>query len=227
MTKINNSLRLIFTLLFILAARVASAQTPGPSDGTSAPPPTGTADKIICSGQSISIAGPQDNGTDYPAYQWYKLDASGVAHLTTTTGRTYTETPSGAGYYSYQLVTVNSNGCTSPASDTYKVYVLPTITASITTSNSSNTVCSNSQSSITLTAVPSNPTAYSYTYQWTRNGTNITGATSNTYTLTEQNSGSVSIGVIVSYTLSSGCSATATQSITVSPVPAKPSIVAN
>jgi hypothetical protein len=219
-----NSLRLIFTLLFVAVTRIALAQS-GPSDGTSAPPPTGTADKVICSSQGISINGPQNAGVDYPAYQWYKLDASGVAHLTTVTTRNYTETPSGTGYYSYQLVTVNSNGCTSPMSDVYKIYVLPPVTATITTSISSNTICSNNQSSILLTATPSNPTAYTYTYQWTRNGVNITGATNNTYTLSETNSGSVSMGVIVSYTLSSGCSATATQSITVDPIPTKPTII--
>jgi len=221
-----NSLRILFTLLFIAFVSIASAQT-GPSDGTSAPPPTGTADKIICSSQGISIFGPQNAGVDYPGYQWYKIDAAGVAHLTTVTTRTYTETPSGAGYYSYQLVTVNANGCTSPMSDIYKIYVLPPITATITTSNPSNVICANNQSSIVLTATPSNPTAYTYTYQWTRNGVNIAGATSNTYTLSEANSGSVSMGVIVSYTLNSGCSATATQSITVDPIPTKPTIGAN
>jgi hypothetical protein len=222
-----NILRVIFTLFIVFAARLASAQS-GPSDGTSAPPPTGTADKIICSGSAISIIGPQaPGGTDYPAYQWYKLDGSGVAHLTTTTTRTYTETASGKGYYSYQLVTVNANGCTSPMSDIYKIYVLPPITATITTSNVNNVICANNQSSIVLTATPSNPTDYTYSYQWTRNGVNIAGATSNTYTLSESASGSVNMGVIITYTLNNGCSATATQSITVDPIPAKPTIGAN
>lgn len=221
-----NSLRLVFTLLIIAFTRIAAAQS-GPSDGTSAAPPTGTADKIICSSQGISIIGPQNAGVDYTAYQWYKLDASNVAHLTTTTTRTYTETSSGAGYYNYQLVTVNANGCTSPMSDIYRIYVLPPVTATITTSNVGNTICANNQSSIVLTATPSNPTSYTYTYQWTRNGVNISGATSNTYTLSETNSGSVSMGVIISYALNSGCSATATQSVTVVPIPVKPTISAN
>ncbi|MBW4891699.1 hypothetical protein KXQ82_18385 [Mucilaginibacter sp. HMF5004] len=219
-----NSLRIVFTLLFVAITHFVMAQA---SDPTSAPPPTGTADKIICSSQGISIVGPQNAGVDYPAYQWYKLDAAGVAHLTTTTTRTYTETPSGAGYYSYQLVTVNANGCTSPMSDVFKIYVLPPITATITTSVANNTICANNQSSIVLTATPSNPAAYTYTYQWTKNGTNIPGATSNTYTLSEAASGSVNMGVIISYTLNSGCSATATQSITVDPIPVKPTIGSN
>jgi len=222
--KTIKSLRTIITLLLILSAGIAFGQA-GPSDGTSAPPPSGTANKIICSSQGISLTGPQDaSNVDYPTYQWYKLDASGVGHLTTSTSRTYTETPTAPGYYKYQLVTVNANGCTSPISDVYTIYVLPPLTVSITTSNPSNTICSNTQSSIVLTAVPSNPSAYIYTYQWTRNGSNIPGATSSTYTLSETNSGSVSMGVIVTYSLNSGCSGTATQSITVSPVPAKPTI---
>jgi hypothetical protein len=220
------TLRAFFILLFVACAFIAVAQTAGPSDGTSAPPPTGTADKVICSSQGITITGPQNAGVDYPAYQWYKLDAAGVAHLvTTSTTRTYTETPTGPGYYNYQLVTVNANGCTSPISDIYHIYVLPPITATITTSIASNIICANNQSSILLTATPSNPGAYTYSYQWTRNGVNIPGATSNTYTLSEASSGSVSMGVIITYTLASGCSASATQTITVDPIPAKPTIV--
>ncbi len=221
-----STLRFIFTLLFIAVARIASAQT-GPSDGTSAPPPTGTADKIICSSGTISIFGPQNGGVDYPGYQWYKLDASGTPHLTTSTTRTYTETPTGPGYYKYQLVTVNANGCTSPASDTYTIYVLPPLTVSITTSNPSNTICANNQNSIILTANPSNPTGYTYTYQWTRNGVNIPGATNSTYTLSEATAGSVTMGVIVSYSLNSTCPGTATQSITIDAIPTKPTIGAN
>jgi len=228
MKNINIIPRIIITLLFLVIATTGFAQTAGPSDGTSAPPPTGTANKIICSSQNISLTGPQDStGHDYPTYQWYKLDASGTAHLTTTTTRTYTETPTAPGYYNYQLVTVNSNGCTSPISDVIKIYVLPPITATITSNIANNTICAQNEGSILLTANPSNPTLYTYTYQWTRNGVNIAGATSNTYTLSETNSGTVTIAVIISYTLNGGCSGSATQSVTVTPIPGKPTIVIN
>jgi len=226
--KIINTPRIIITLLLVAIARIGFAQTAGPSDGTSAPPPTGTADKIICQSQNISLTGPQDvGGVDYPTYQWYKLDAGGVAHLTTTTTRTYTETPTAPGYYEYQLVTVNANGCTSPISDIIKIYVLPPITATITSNIANNTICAQNEGSILLTATPSNPTLYTYTYQWTRNGVNIAGATNNTYSLSETNSGAVTIGVIISYSLNGGCPGTATQSVTVTPIPGKPTIVVN
>ncbi len=222
-------LKIVLTMLLILVMHITLAQAaPGPSDSTSVAPPTGTANKIICAGQTISISGPQDaSNVDYPSYQWYKLDAAGVAHLTTTTTRTYTEVSTTKGYYNYQVVTVNASGCTSPMSDIFKIYALPAITATITTSNTSNTICSAGQSSIILTAVPSNPTAYTYNYQWTRNGANIAGATSNTYTLTEQTSGTVTMGVNITYALNTACAGTATKTITVSPVPAKPTITAN
>jgi hypothetical protein len=227
--KLAKSLKTLITLLLISVTYTAlAAPNVGPSDPTSPPPPTGTADKIICYGQNISINGPQDaGGVDYPSYQWYKIDPSGTAQLTTTTTRTYTETTTDAGYYNYQVVTVNASGCTSPSSDIFKVFVLPALTATITTNVANNTICSNNQSSIVLTANPSNPSAYTYNYQWTNGGVNILGATSNTYTLSSTASGTLTIGVNVTYALNTACATTATQVITVSPVPGKPAISAN
>lgn len=221
-------LKTFITVLLIAVVQTALA-APGPSDPTSPPPPAGTANKIICSGQNISINGPQDaGGVDYASYIWYKLDASGVAQIVPgATTRTYTETTTDPGYYNYEVVTVNASGCTSPISDPFKIFVLPPLTVAITTSNTNNTICSNNQSSIVLTATPSNAAAYTYNYQWTRNGTDIPGATSNTYTLSETASGSVTMGVNVTYTLNTTCAGSATQVITISPVPDKPTISAN
>jgi len=226
----NYYLTLIAFLTLSLAAlsNQSFAQTAGPSDATSAPPTNATdVGKVLCAGTTISITGPQDvGGVDFTHYHWYKLDASGTAQLVASqTGRTYTETPTTAGYYTYELVTENASGCTSPMSDPFKIYVLPPLSATITSPTS--TICASTGSTV-LTANPTPATGYTLTYQWTRNGTNITGATSSTYTVTgETTAATVTFGVTVAYALNSSCTATATDSITVAPLPTKPTISAN
>lgn len=217
----------LIALLCSVAMVAAAAGTTGPSDATTAPP-THASDvgQVLCFGSTINLKGPVDGGSSYKKYQWYKLDASGNKQLVKEgTDNSYTETSDGAGYYTYQLVTVNTNDCSSDISDPFKVYVLPQMNPTITSVGNVSTVCEKGQSTITLTADGGN-TNFTYTYQWTRNGTDIAGATSNTYAVTEQNSGSVNYGVKVSYTLNNGCSQTASQTINVIPVPTKPVIVA-
>lgn len=213
-------------MLLCSVVMMAAAGT-GPSDATTAPPTNASdVDQVLCFGSTISLKGPVDGGASYKKYQWYKLDASGNKQLVKEgTDNSYTETSDGAGYYTYQLVTVNTNDCSSDISDPFKVYVLPQLNPTITSVGNASTVCEKGQSTLTLTADAGN-TNFAYTYQWTRNGTDIAGATSNTYQVTEQSSGSINYGVKVSYTLNNGCSQTASQTITVIPVPTKPVIVA-
>src|ERR1700759_4646070 len=225
--KKNYLLCALFVLAFSVFASRSFAQGSGPSDATT-PAPTNATDvgKVLCAGQTISISGPQDpNGADWTVYHWYKLDAGGNKQLTTTTGRTYTEVASGAGYYTYQVVTENASGCTSPISDPFKVYVLPPLTATITTSIS--TICAGVGTTV-LTANPTPATGYTLNYQWTRNGVNIAGATSNTYTVSNETTpGTVTFGVVVSYTLNSSCAGSASSDVIIAPIPTKPSITAN
>jgi hypothetical protein len=221
----------ITILLLVFAANTALAQiTAGPTDATS-PPPLNASDvgKVLCAGTGISIVGPQDaaNGNaDYAAYHWYKIDAGGTAHLSTITGKTYTETPTTAGYYNYQLVTINANGCESPISDVFKIFVLPPLSVTISAPITSMCGVATNTSLLTANVIPA--TGYTINYQWTRNGAPITGATASTYTVTgETTAATVTFGVTVSYALSSTCSATATQDITILPLPTKPVITAN
>jgi len=86
-------------------------------------------------------------------------------------------------------------------------------------------VCEKGASSTTLTANVTN-TNFAYSYQWTKDGTDITGATSNTYTVTEQTAGDITFGVKVSYDLNGSCAQTATQTINVIALPTKPVIAA-
>ena len=215
-------------ILFILLLNVNTllAQT-GPSDATSNPPATASdVNKVLTSGQNIVLVGPQDaNQTDFAQYQWYKVDANGNKQLTGTTGKTYTEAPTAPGYYDYQLVTQNGNGCSSPGSDIFKVYVLPKLAPSVTTDNSS--LCAAGSSSVVLN-VANVPAGYTLNYQWTQNGVNITGATTNSYTVNGTNlSATVTFGVIVSYALNPSSTVTATKDIAVVPMPSKPMITAN
>jgi hypothetical protein len=224
----KNYYLLSIILLIALASftNIASAQVAsGPSDATTAPPVNASdVGKVLCAGTPISIAGPQNGGVDFTAYQWYKLDASGNKQLTASTGRTYTETPTAPGYYNYEVVTVNATGCTSPVSDVFKVYVLPPLTATIT---GTAALCAGVGTTV-LTANPTPATGFALTYQWTRSGVNITGATTNTYTITGENTpGTITFGVNIAYVLSPSCTVTATDDVVIEPVPTKPSITAN
>lgn len=229
MKKRSLTLSTILVLLLSMVTFIASAQvTTGPSDATTAPPATANAvAKVLCYGSTISLTGPQDNGVDFAKYHWYKIDPNGVRQeVTSQTGRTYTETSGAAGYYTYQLVTENTNGCTSPLSDPLQVYILPDLTVNITTPTSS--MCAVATNSTVLTANVTPATGYTINYQWTKGGTDIAGATSSTYTVTNQTTaGTTTYGVKVSYALNSTCSKTATKDIEITPLPTKPAITAN
>jgi hypothetical protein len=228
-----NSL-LIFVL--VVLTNMAHAQTPvGPSATapviTTSTPPAGVS-KVYCAGSTITLTAAP---TGYTTYQWYKVNSSGTAVLVLSNdGSTpYTEattsTAAAAGYYNYQLVVINSNGCSSPAS-TISVYVVPPLTVSIT--NLVTSVCSGTTAP-TLTATPLASVVaagYALDYQWTLGGTNIVGANSATYTVPVTTTTTVlplNYGVTVTYALNPACSASATQTITIDPLPTQPTITAS
>lgn len=212
-------------ILMMLPAVAALAQTPfaGPTDATMAPPTAANlVQKVISDGDKISLSTTAVAGD---GYQWFKKDVSGNMQLVQQgVSNTYTETSAGKGYYTYQLVETNANGCTSVVSDSFNIYVLPVLSPAIAATNAS--VCEQGHTNSVLTATPAADANYTYTYQWARNGVAIPSATSNTYSVTETAAGSVSFTVAVSYMLNPGKSAVATQTINVIPVPTKPSIVA-
>ncbi len=115
----------------------------------------------------------------------------------------------------------NAGGCASPLSAVYQVYVLPALT--VTVSSPLASVCSVGTNSVLLTA--NTPAGYSYTYQWTKNGVAIPGATTPTYNVTGQTTtGSITFGCNVAYTLNPACAASATKVITVVSAPKAPTI---
>ena len=229
MKKRFQALTPFFIALMLMVSTAASAQVAsGPSDATTAPPATAAAvAKVLCAGTDISMSAPQDGTVDFAKYHWYKIDVNGVKQeVTAITGRTYTETPTTAGYYNYVVVTENANGCTSPVSDVFKVFVLPPLSVTITTPTTS--MCAVTTNESLLTAVVTPATGYAINYQWNKAGVAINGATSSTYNVTGQTTAAtLTYGVTVTYALNTTCPATDTQDIIITPLPTKPTIAAN
>ncbi|RFZ94858.1 hypothetical protein D0C36_04810 [Mucilaginibacter conchicola] len=171
------------------------------------------------------MTGPQDeNKKDYSTYSWYKIDASGKKQLTSVKTKKYTEVATAQGYYSYQLVTENSNGCESPVSDVFKVFVLPVIDITVTAANTS--ICTD-VGSTTLTAKTSLKNQ-NLVYQWYRNGVKINGANDETYNVTgEAKAEKIIFSVSASFALNPNSPVTVTKEVTVIPQATKPMITAN
>jgi len=134
--------------------------------------PTGT----ICSGTSVTFtATPVNGGT--PLYQWKK---NGTI-ITGATNSTYISNTLANGDIITCVMTSSLTCATgSPATSNSITMVVNTgIAASVSIAAiPSGNICSGT--SITFTATPSN--GGTPTYQWKKNGTNISGATNSTYT---------------------------------------------
>ncbi|RYY23095.1 MAG: hypothetical protein EOP41_06685 [Sphingobacteriaceae bacterium] len=211
-------------LIITLPVHAQVTTVTGPSDAVSNPPTNASVvSQILAPGNNISLKiGTSSTASDV-IYQWYKMDNTGTKKLVqSSSSTTLQETPSGAGYYTYQLVVSNSNQCSSEISDPFKVYVLPPLVPTVAASSS--TVCANGTSTALLTANPGSD-KYSYQYQWMLNGSAISGATAATYnTPSNVASGNNTYTIRVAYALSTSTTGTANQVITVVPVPAKPTV---
>ena len=235
-TFIKALIIIVISGLAITASAQAPAPLPNPVpfQGASTPgnaPGATTVNHYICTGANVSLVGTPIGASSYvwwkynPATGQYQVVASGSSN-------TYLEQSTTAGYYTYKVQTVNVNGCESPISNPINVFALPPITPVISGPQNVCVAVPNPVS-FTLTAkVQNDPGGYTYTYQWTKDGVDILGATSSTYTPPPPGitvSGTYQYGVRISYDPSvydgSQCTGTsAPYPVTVAPLPATPVI---
>ncbi|MES2645345.1 MAG: PKD-like domain-containing protein [Bacteroidota bacterium] len=135
------------------------------------------ADNNICAGSPISFTAHPVNGGTSPVYQW-KIDGVDVSGATNAS---FTSAAITNGQ-KVSVSLVSSETCISAAivsSNEITVVVNPILTPSVSiSSNTGNNICAGT--SVTFSAITVN--GGSASYQWKRNGINISGATAQTYT---------------------------------------------
>ena len=174
---------------------VVISQKSAPSSGN-----ISVSSSVPCTGGSIQL-----NSSSDSVIAWYKDDVliSGVS------GKTFTATQSGA----YSIVSKGSNGCLSSRSSIFDLRFKPYPTALTTVSTKS--ICEGAKTNLTAQS------GTNYTYQWSRNGTDIAGATSATYAAGDSGIYKVKVSL-------DGCSSvSAGDTLRVFPVPSKPTISRN
>ncbi|MES2767389.1 MAG: choice-of-anchor I family protein [Bacteroidota bacterium] len=136
--------------------------------------------KAICAGDSavtFSVAAQPTTGNNPVTYQWRKgttllKDDARISGANTPTLRITNPTPADAGDYNV-VVSMGATATGTPSSDA--VLTVNTI-ASITAQPASGSVCTGNSFSLNVTASGTN-----ITYQWQKDGQDITGATGITY----------------------------------------------
>ena len=137
-------------------------------------PPSITSDpssQTVCVGDAATFT-VAASGTDPLVYQWRK-DGADISGATSSTYSIASVQASDAG--SYDVVVTNGCGSATSGAAALAVEVAPSITGD----PSSDTVCTGDAASFTVAATGTAPLAY----QWRKNGADIPGATSSTYSI--------------------------------------------
>jgi Domain of unknown function (DUF4091)/Immunoglobulin domain/Immunoglobulin I-set domain len=190
--------------LTVSAAPIAPSITSQPTSQT------------VTAGQtaSFSVAA---TGTAPLSYQWQKNGAN-IAGATTASYTTPATTTSDSGS-TFRVLVSNTAGTATSNAATLTVNAVP-VAPSITTQPASQTVTAGQTASFSVAATGTAP----ITFQWQKNGANIAGATTASYTTpptTTSDSGST-FRVVVSNSAGTVTSSAAT--LTVNAVPVAPSI---
>ena len=177
---------------------------------------TQPASQTVTAGQTATFA-VVASGTAPLTYQWQKNGAN-ISGATSATYTTATTTTSDNGS-TFVVVVSNSAGTATSNAATLTVNAAA-VAPAITTQPSNQTVTAGQTATFTVTATGTAPLSY----QWQKNGANISGATSASYTTpatTTSDSGSTFV-VVVSNSAGTATSNAAT--LTVNPAPVAPAI---
>ncbi len=165
------------------------------------PSPTITTQPVartVTAGQSASFT-VVATGTGALTYQWSK---GGVA-ISGATAATYSissTTSTDAGSYSVAVINTVSSVASSPTTSTAVSLTVNPLPPTITTQPTARSVTVGQSTTFSVGATGTG----SLSYQWTKNGSNITGATSASYTLASVGSADAgSYGVVIINTVSS------------------------
>lgn len=169
--------RLFAPWLLAALALVAGCGGGSSSDTATAPTiSTQPASQTVTAGSSVTFS-VVASGTATLSYQWRKASVA-ISGATSSSYTISSAASSDAG--SYDVVVSNSAGSvTSSAAELTVTSSSGTVAPSITTQPSSQTVAVGGSTSFTVVASGSS----TLTYQWAKDGTSISGATSSTYAI--------------------------------------------
>jgi hypothetical protein len=204
-----------FVLLLALAVTGCAAVVSGVNGRTSPVVPsiaTQPSNQTVTAGQTATFT-VVANGTAPLSYQWQK-NGTNIAGATSASYTTSATTPSDSGS-TFDVVVSNSAGTASSNSATLTVNAAP-VAPTFATQPVNQTVTAGQTATFTVVANGTAP----LTYQWQKNGANIAGATSASYTTsatTISDSGST-FDVVVSNSAGTASSNSATLTVNAAPV---------
>jgi hypothetical protein len=177
----------------------------------------------VCAGTQVTFTATPTNGGTAPQFQWKK----GGSAISGATNATYSYTPVNGDVITCVLTSNTTCPSGSPAtSNALTMVVNPVAAVAVNIAASTNPVCQGS--SVTMTATPVNG-GTSPTYQWKKNGSNVSGATNATYTFVPANNDQLQCVLTSNIACPSGNPATSnTVTLTVNaPVTVSVSIASN
>ena len=220
------------TIRAVVTAANAGGSTAASSGATAVvttpPPPSNTALPSISGstvqGQTLSTTNGTWTGspTSY-AYQWQDCNSSGASctNITGATSASYTLEATDVGDTIRAVVTAtNAGGSTAASSGATAVVTTPPSPSNTALPTISGSTVQGQTLTTTNGSWNNNPT--SYTYQWkdcSSSCTNISGATSVTYTLQSSDVGDTIESVVTAHNAGGATPATSAQTATVTPLP--------